>query len=99
MLGFGARRRRRVFVKAKTADVRPIQINGRESVSPSGPASGPGGRGRGRRGGPFRRPGRWLSGLGPKEGRPSRPRAGSAPGVLNSVSRLLFFLFFQKQFQ
>jgi len=45
-LGFGARRRRRGFVLAKTADVRPIEINGRESVSLSGPASGPGGRGR-----------------------------------------------------
>jgi len=93
-LGFGARRRRRVFVQAKTADVRPIQINGRESVSPSGPASGPGGRGRGRRGGPFRRPGRWLSGLGPKEGWPSRPRAGFAPGLLNSVFRFIVFSIF-----
>ena len=46
-LGFGARRRRRGFVLAKTADDRPIVINGRESVSPSGPASGPCGRGRG----------------------------------------------------
>ena len=64
-LGFGARRRRRGFVLAKTADDRPIVINGRESASPSGPASGPCGRGRGRRGGPIRRPGRWLSGLGP----------------------------------
>ena len=93
-LGFGARRRRRVFVQAKTAAVRPIQINGRESVSPSGPASGPGGRGRGRRGGPFRRPGRWLSGLGPKEGWPSRPRAGFAPGLLNSIFRFTVFSIF-----
>ena len=93
-LGFGARRRRRVFVQAKTADVRPIQINGRESVSPSGPASGPFGRARGRRGGPNRRPGRWLSGLGPKEGWPSRPRAVFAPGLLNSVFRFIVFSIF-----
>ena len=94
MLGFGARRRRRGFVLAKTADDRPIEINGRESVSSSGPASGPGGRGRGRRGGPFRRPGRWLSGLGPKEGWPSRPRAGFAPGLLNSVFCFIVFSIF-----
>ena len=82
-LGFGPRRRRRGFDLAKTADVRPIEINGRESVSLSGSASGPGGRGSGRRGGPFRRPGRLLSGLGPKEGWPSRPRAGFAPGLVD----------------
>ena len=93
-LGFGARRRRRGFVLAKTADVRPIEINGRESASPSGPASGPGRRGRGHRGGPFRRPGRWLSGLGPKEGWPSRPRAGFALGLLNSVFRFIIFSIF-----
>ena len=62
---WGAATVTRFFVLAKTADDRSIVINGRESASPSGPASGPCGRGRGRRGGPNRRPGRWLSGLGP----------------------------------
>ena len=95
-LGFGARRRRRGFVLAKTADDRPIVINGRESVSPSGPASGPCGRGRGRRGGPFRRPGRWLSGLGPKERWPSRPRAGFASGPPKQCSSFYCFFYFSR---
>ena len=99
ILGFGARRRRAGFDLAKTADDRPIVINGRESASPSGPASGPCGRGRGRRGGPIRWPGRWLSGLGPKERWPSRPRAGFASGPPEQFFVLLFFLFFQKKFQ
>ena len=48
-------------------------------------------RGRGRRDGPFRRPGRWLSGLGPKERWPSGPRAGFLLlGRLNSVSFYCF---------
>jgi hypothetical protein len=90
-LGFGARRRRRGFVLAKTADDRPIAINGCESVSPSGLESGPCGRGGGRRGGPIRRPGRRLLGLGPKERWPSGPRAGFLLlGRLNSVSFYCF---------
>jgi len=46
-LGFGPRRRRRGFDLAKTADDRPIVINGREIVSPPGLVDGPCGRGEG----------------------------------------------------
>ena len=73
------------FDPANRAGDRPIKIDGRDRASPPGLAGGPCGRGRGRRGGPIRRPGHWLSGLGPKERWPSRPRAGLLLCRLNSV--------------
>jgi len=93
-LGFEGRRVVVGFDPANRAGDRPIKIDGRDRASPPGLAGGPFGRGRGRRGGPIRRPGRWLSGLGPKERWPSRPRAGFAPGLLNSVFRFIVFSIF-----
>ena len=84
-LGFEGRRVVVGFDPANRAGDRPIKIDGRDRASPPGLAGGPCGRGRGRRGGPIRRPGRWLSGLGPKEKCPSRPRAVSLLGRLNSA--------------
>ena len=84
-LGFEGRRVVVGFDPANRAGDRPIKIDGRDRASPPGLAGGPCGRGRGRRGGPIRRPGRWLSGLGPKERWPSRPRAGLLLGRLNSA--------------
>ena len=84
-LGFEGRRVVIGFDPANRAGDRPIKIDGRDPASPPGLAGGPCGLGRGRRGGPIRRPGRWLSGLGPKERWPSRPRAGLLLGRLNSA--------------
>ena len=97
-LGFEGRRVVVGFDPANRAGDRPIKIDGRDRASPPGLAGGPCGRGRGRRGGPIRRPGRWLSGLGPKERWPSRPRAGLLLGRLNSALFYCFFYFSRSNF-
>ena len=56
------------------------RIDGQDRASPLGLATGPHGQRREMRGGPFRQPGCWLSGFGPKRRRPNRPRAGFAHG-------------------
>ena len=66
-LGFDGRRVVVGFDPAKRAGDRSIKIDGPDRASPPGPAGGPFGRGRGHRGGPIRRPGRWLSGFEPKK--------------------------------
>ena len=95
-LGFEGRRVVVGFDPANRAGDRPIKIDGRDRASPPGLAGGPCGRGRGRRGGPIQRPGRWLSGLGPKEWWPSRPRAGFASGPPKQCSSFYCFFYFSR---
>ena len=98
-LGFADAAEPTGFDPAKRADDRPIKIGGRDSVSPPGLADGPCGQGEGtpRRADSAARP---LA-VGPRaQGKVAEQAAGRfASGPPEQCLVLMFFLFFQKQFQ
>ena len=81
------------FVPAERTDSRLIKIGSQDRAPFLGRQAAHAGVGGRRRGGPIRRPSRWLSGSGPKRRRPSRPRAGFSLWPACIVMIFIVFLF------